>query len=248
MISIVIPVLNEESFIRECLESLKNQDSAGKYEVIIVDNGSRDNTVRIARQIGVKVVFCSRQGVTHARQAGAEAAKGEIVVQADADTVYPHNWLACLKKQFILHPGAIAVSGTFIYKNPPWWAGYEYFLRKSINVLAVMIVKRPIIVSGANFAFYKSAWVEIGGYEPDKYSSDQFNISSRLSKVGKIAYNRKSYCITSERSVVRPMREIIIAFLHHIYDFTAYNIKTHKIPSDKRKRKWRHSQAEPDLR
>ena len=76
MISVVIPAFNEENLIRECLESLKNQDFTGGYEVIVVDNGSNDNTFQIARDAGVKVVFCPQQRGLKRQTVGAEKSPG----------------------------------------------------------------------------------------------------------------------------------------------------------------------------
>lgn len=83
MISIVIPVLNEESCLADCLASLASQDYDGEYERIVADNGSTDGSVGVSRKFGVRVVSCSeKKSVFHARQAGADAARGDIVVQA----------------------------------------------------------------------------------------------------------------------------------------------------------------------
>jgi peptidoglycan/xylan/chitin deacetylase (PgdA/CDA1 family) len=223
--SVVIPAYNEELLIRESLESIKNQDFSGEYEVIVVDNGSKDNTAKIARDMGIKVVDCERKGVSNARQAGAEAASGEIIVQADADTIYPKWWLSRIDTQFNRHSKAQAVAGTFIYKTPPWWAWIEYFLRTFSNILSSVFFGRPFIISGANFAFKKNALLSIGGYDQNSYSSDQFNISTRLNKVGKVVYDRKSWCKTSNRSVAKPLGQIIRDFLGHLGHFTKHQIE-----------------------
>jgi peptidoglycan-N-acetylglucosamine deacetylase len=229
MISVVIPALNEERLIRESLESLQKQDYNGEYEIVVVDNGSRDNTAQIARSLGVKVIDCVRKGVSNARQAGAEAAAGEIIVQADADTIYPRWWLSRIKKQFNRHPKTVAVAGTFIYKNPPWWAVFEYFLRVFFNLLSAFILGRPYIISGANFAFRKTALSRIGGYDQNTYSSDQFNISTRLSKIGKIIYDRRSWCATSDRSVDKPLGMIIKALFGHLIFFARHIVSVKSV-------------------
>jgi peptidoglycan-N-acetylglucosamine deacetylase len=222
MITVVVPALNEEQLIRESLESLKRQDFNRDYEIIVVDNGSKDNTAQVARSLGVKVIECARKGVSNARQAGAEAAVGEIIIQADADTIYPKWWLSRIQKNFDRHPKAVAVAGTFIYKNPPWWAVFEYFLRVFFNLLTASIFGRPYIISGANFAFRKIGLTQIGGYDQNSYSSDQFNISTRLSKVGRIIYDRRSWCATSDRSVDKPLGTIIKAFFGHLIFFAKH--------------------------
>jgi peptidoglycan-N-acetylglucosamine deacetylase len=219
MISIVIPAFNEEKMIAESLASLKKQDYSGSYEIIVVDNGSHDGTSDVALSYGVIVVPCEKHGVAFARQAGLMAAAGEIVVQADADTIYPVWWLTRLKRQFDLHPKSIAVAGTFIYKNPPWWACFEYFLRSFFGQLSTWVFGRPYIVSGANLAFQKKALVNAGGYRQEAYSSDQIDITTRLSKIGKVHYDWKSYAFTSNRSVAKPTYRLVFEFLRNLSYF-----------------------------
>jgi glycosyltransferase involved in cell wall biosynthesis len=225
MMSVVIPAYNEQKYINRCLQSLKEQDYSGKYEIIVVDNGSSDNTQKIARSMGVRVISCPKKGVSYARQAGAEAARGLIIIQADADTIYPQWWLRRIKRQFDTHPKAVAVAGTFIYRNPPWWAAFEYFLRRVFGFLSAVLFGRPLIISGANFAFYKKSLEEIGGYKQDAYSSDQLDISARLSKKGKIYYDGRSYGATSSRAVAKPTFVVASEFFQHLYIFGRHTCK-----------------------
>jgi glycosyltransferase involved in cell wall biosynthesis len=149
MISIVIPALNEEKFIGRCLESLKNQDFKDTYEIIVVDNGSTDSTAKIAGEMGARVVICPQKGVSYARQAGAQAALGEIIVQTDADTIYPRWWLARIQKQFTSHKVPLA-SPYFLFQNP-----LVELLSTSLSPLIFCQSGpgRPYIISSANFAF-----------------------------------------------------------------------------------------------
>src|SRR4030067_187580 len=88
-IAIVIPAYNEEKYLASCLFSIKNQDYGGNYEVIVVDNGSHDRTSEVARSFGARLISCSQKGVVFARQNGADLAEADIIVQADADSVFP---------------------------------------------------------------------------------------------------------------------------------------------------------------
>jgi len=223
MISIVIPALNEEKFLPDCLESLRNQDYAGEYEIIVADNGSRDRTVEIARSFGARVVICSeKKGVAYARQAGADAAIGDIIVQADADTVYPRHWLARIGACFATHPGAVALAGRFFYRDPPSWAVVEYMLRHTVNWLTTALFNRPLAVSGATFAFRRRAFLSEGGYRGLSYSPDQYGISARLSKRGGIIYDRDLCVLTSARSVEKPFLTVVLDLIVHINRWASY--------------------------
>jgi len=95
MISIVIPTYNEEKYLPKLLESIKKQ-SYKDYEIIIADNNSKDNTRKLAKKYGCKVVEGGRPGV--ARQNGGQAAKYDIIFM-DADVVLPKNFLERFLKE-----------------------------------------------------------------------------------------------------------------------------------------------------
>jgi peptidoglycan/xylan/chitin deacetylase (PgdA/CDA1 family) len=210
MISVVIPALNEEKFLPDCLKSLRNQDYKGEYEIIVADNGSTDNTANIARSFGAKVVFCSEKSVFRARQVGADAACGDIIAQADADTIYPRGWLTRIADQFASHPRTVAVAGRYIYTDSPHWARLEYFLRHYINLITIALFGRPMLVSGATFAFRRREFLAGNGYRDIAYAPDQYGISGRLSKMGKVLYDKDLCVLTSSRSIGRKPTPVLI--------------------------------------
>jgi peptidoglycan/xylan/chitin deacetylase (PgdA/CDA1 family)/GT2 family glycosyltransferase len=228
MISVVIPALNEERFLADCLESLKNQDYQGEYEIIVADNGSSDNTASIARSYGVKGVLClEKKSVSYARKVGADTARGDIIAQADADTVYPRDWLTKIAEFFSSRPDAAALAGRFLYKDPPSWAGFEYFLRDSTNRLSALLFGRPLLVSGATFAFRRKAFMDVGGYGDVSFSADQLGISRRLSEAGKVYYDRDLYVLTSSRSVRKPLLFCLVEGAGHISRWGGYMCKSY---------------------
>lgn len=223
MISIVIPTLNEARFLPDCLRSLRNQDYAAEYEVIVADNGSTDESVNIARSFGVKVVSCpEKKSVFYARRMGAGAASGDIIVQADADTIYPRDWLKKLVGRLAAHPEAVAVAGRFVYRDPTLWAKAEYYLRNTINKLTARLFGTPLLVSGATFAFRRRAFLRAGGYEGIDYSADQYGIASRLSQTGKVLYDKDICVLTSSRSVQKPTIILLRDVLVHIKRLVTY--------------------------
>lgn len=97
-ISVIVPALNEERVIGRCLASLKQQKlPAARFEVIVVDNGSKDRTREIARSFGrwlsVKVVERSGVRIAALRNFGAAFGRGEFLAFLDADCVAPRHWL-----------------------------------------------------------------------------------------------------------------------------------------------------------
>ncbi|MBT9166359.1 MAG: Peptidoglycan-N-acetylglucosamine deacetylase [Chloroflexi bacterium] len=226
-LSVVIPALNEEKLLPECLKSLECQDYRGQYEVIMVDNGSTDATASIARNFGIKVISCPEiKSVFYARQVGADAARGDIVVQADADTVYPKGWLNRIASQFASHPEVAAIAGRFFYSDEFLWARVEHLLKYYINRVTVALFGRPLIVSGATFAFRRRDFLSLNGYRGLSYSPDQYGICARLSKRGKVLYDKDLYCLTSARRVQKPTFIIILDVLAHLASWGAYLIQS----------------------
>src|SRR5690349_12508105 len=93
-VSIVIPAYNEEFHLRSCLQAIADQ-SQPVHEVIVVDNNSSDQTAKVAATYPfVKVIHEPRQGRVFARNAGFNAATGDVVGRIDADIILPVDWVA----------------------------------------------------------------------------------------------------------------------------------------------------------
>lgn len=95
-ISVIIPCYNDASLLRRCLDSLAQQDLPPD-EVIVVDNGSTDDTAEVATAAGARVVAEPRRGITWATRAGFDAATGDILARTDADVVAPVDYVSRLR-------------------------------------------------------------------------------------------------------------------------------------------------------
>jgi peptidoglycan/xylan/chitin deacetylase (PgdA/CDA1 family) len=221
-ISVVVPVFNEETFLLRCLQSLRSQDYPGEQELIIVDNGSTDASAKIARDFGVKVISCPEKGVAFARQMGAYAATGDVIVQADADTVYSPDWLSQIGAHFTKHEKTAALAGAFIYLDPPWWGEIEYFSRRAVNVLSTFFIGKVAFVSGANFAFRREAFLKAAGYDASSLYPDQWGIASRLGKTGKVDYDPTLTAATSSRRIQKPVFVVFGEFIRNFSGVMAH--------------------------
>ena len=87
LVSIIIPAHNEERYIEKTLSHIKKQ-SYRNIEIIVVDDGSIDNTTKKAKIYADKIIkLKKRKGVSYARNAGAKVARGDLLVFLDADTM-----------------------------------------------------------------------------------------------------------------------------------------------------------------
>jgi lipopolysaccharide/colanic/teichoic acid biosynthesis glycosyltransferase/GT2 family glycosyltransferase len=113
MISIVVPAYNAERTLPECLRALRQQTVAPSgYEILVVDDGSDDGTSEVARAAGVTVIRQSHQGAAAARNAGAAAAQGEIVLFTDADCAPSHDWIEQMSAPFA-DPHVVGAKGVY---------------------------------------------------------------------------------------------------------------------------------------
>lgn len=201
--SVVIPAYNEEHYLMACLKSLIKQDIAGGFEVIVVDNNSTDRTASIARDAGATVVFQPERGVCQARQLGTEIASGAIVVSADADTVYPEDWLSSIARWFDEHPADIAVGGPCFFSDGPGWG-----LRLQRMLFgAVAFVHRlggPVLyITATNFAFRRDLFP---GYDLRlTQGGDELDLLRRLRRRGRVAFDPGNPATTSARRMEKGM-------------------------------------------
>ena len=91
-ISIIIPNLNMGDKLKLCLESISNQSNAPRYEIIVVDGGSTDNSIDIAKKFGCKV-YVDKKSLGSQRQTGLLNSIGKYVIFTDADVVVFPDWL-----------------------------------------------------------------------------------------------------------------------------------------------------------
>ena len=105
LISVIMPAFNEEKSIGECLKSLKNQ-SYKPIEIIVVDDGSHDNTLKIISNLksqtsNLKLLRQNHLGPGPARNLGASNSKGEILVFVDADMTFDKKFIKDLVKPIV---------------------------------------------------------------------------------------------------------------------------------------------------
>lgn len=212
LISVVVPTYNEEKYIQKCLASLLNQSlDQSEYEIIVVDNGSRDTTRKIVKDYPVRLITLPNPSVVKARQKGVDVSRGTIIASADADTVYPRNWLANIKHTFDKQPKVIGVVGWIYFTNSKPLFNYSVALSQEINLFLYKVFGQFPLVFAANFAFLKVSLLTIGGYPLHlRELGDQQYLLFKLQKIGKVAVVKKLYCHTSGRRHSAGTKNIII--------------------------------------
>lgn len=165
-VSIIIPVRNAGKIIGQCLESLNNINyPRDKYEIIISDSESTDNTPEIVKKYGAVLVSTQKRSVVAGRNEGFKIARGEIVAFSDADCVMDKDWIKNSLKYFA-DPKIGAVGGPnitpnndkpfaravgFVFNQPLFCAGSVYgrILNKAKEVQSIpgcnVIYRREVL-------------------------------------------------------------------------------------------------------
>jgi GT2 family glycosyltransferase len=166
-ISVIIPTHNRAALLRQTLRCLTRQTyPAEKYEVIVVDNGSADDTAvylqTLAQKGEVTYIRQSSLGPAVARNVGAKIAQGEILVFTDDDCLPEPQWLAALAAVYQDNRAAVAVGGKVKNVDAGHWLRHYYHIqaerRQHPN-------GSPRFLDTANASFRRAVFAQVGGFQ-----------------------------------------------------------------------------------
>ncbi|MBI5085639.1 MAG: glycosyltransferase [Acidobacteria bacterium] len=178
-VSVVIAAFNEEKVIRRTVESVLDSDYAG-LEVVVVDDGSSDGTLALLREAfasneRVRVMTQENAGKSAALNRAFRAARNEIVVAVDADTIFRRETIQRLVRHFE-DERVGAVSGNARVGNRHNWLtrfqSIEYILGFNLDRRALDLVNAITVVPGAVGAWRKSLVLDLGGFSHDTLAED----------------------------------------------------------------------------
>jgi rSAM/selenodomain-associated transferase 2 len=175
MISVIIPVINEANNIKNISRDLLDNS---EVEIIIVDGGSQDETVEIARDLGLKVIS-SERGRAKQMNLGASVARGDILLFLHADTQLP---LGFEKLVIQALSRSQTVAGAFSLKIASKMRGIK-LIEKIVNMRS-RLFQLPY---GDQAIFISQDWFnKVGGF-PDLPIMEDFELILRLKKLGRIS-------------------------------------------------------------
>ncbi len=184
-ISVVMPAYNEGEFIGETLKSLLAQ-TYKEFELIVVDNNSTDNTSDVAKRYGAKVVYEKNKGVAHARQAGFMAARGQIIICTDSDSILPQDWVQNMLTEFEIDKTVVAYGGLgFLYSGPVAARAACRYLFSAFWIID-KFVSGGWNLAGFNMGVRSEAFHKIGGFNTTLTLGEDIDLAKRLREVGKI--------------------------------------------------------------
>lgn len=196
-VSIVIPAYNEESTIRHCLMACVDQSSPA-HELIVVNNRSTDATA--ARVEAMREAFPearirlveqdAEQGITPTRNAGFDAATGDVIGRIDADSAIAPDWVEQVQAAFA--DGSIdAASGSVDYYDMPMRA-FGHRADDAYRSLQAKLAGEFVFLFGSNMAIRRSAWLDVRDTvcaDRDDLMHEDLDLAIHLALAGKrIAY------------------------------------------------------------
>lgn len=198
MLSIIIPALNSASTISYTLSSIfSNEFPRELFEVFVVDNGSSDGTIEVAKKYPVKIYTCLEKGIGPPRNLGMKKAKSDILCYTDSDCIVDSNWLRSIHDFFEANPEVDGVGGpTLPYpcpQNRVQELTGEIFVDEQMYPVTTKKVKfgssGPLLF-GSNSAYKKEALISVGGFPEPGGSS--LELSWKLAAVNRtLVFNPK---------------------------------------------------------
>ncbi len=182
MISIIIPTLNEASYIERSLQSIKNQ-SAENIEIIVIDGGSSDNTVEIAGQYA-DLVMVERSNIAAARNLGAKHARGGVLIFLDADSTIAPDF-ALKIEEFFSASGIAAAYGKMVPFEEEMTVGLRALTFIGYRLVPkISLLLGSYIISGPCMVVSKSAFDAVKGFREDLDTAEDLDLYRRLAPYG----------------------------------------------------------------
>ncbi|MGP5227005.1 glycosyltransferase family 2 protein [Arthrobacter rhombi] len=181
-VSVVIPVKDDAGKLLHCLEALARQQMAPR-EIIVVDNGSSDDSAGVARRNGAEVLFEPRPGIGVASAAGYNRARGDILARLDADSVPAPDWIATILRSFHADASVDAITGPAHFNDGPSALRRPALLAYLLPYFALSsLALGHVPLFGSNMAFRRRAWHEVRNHlHTDRWLvHDDFDLSFHL--------------------------------------------------------------------
>lgn len=203
-VTLIIPAHNEEGYIGACLDSFERYGRGFFKEVIVVDNASTDKTAEIARsRPGVRVVRTSEKGLTHARQAGLEAASSEYLAFIDADCRITPRWTETIAYYFKKYPHAVSLTGPVRYHDGPAYLKHLIMPLQWLTLPAAYLIDGYHIIGG-NFIARRDALIRAGGFDKTiAFYGEDSDIGRRLAASGPVLLRMNLIVETSTRRLMK---------------------------------------------
>lgn len=206
-LSFIVPAHNEESIIAETLRAIHAtaRDAGETYEIIVVDDASTDGTTRIARHEGAMALSINRRHIAAARNAGAAAASGDLLLFVDADTTV--NAASVQAAVRSIRAGAVGGGARLRFDHPMPAYG------RAVIRPFLWIYARLGLAAGCFLFSTRKAFVAVGGFDERLYASEEISLSRRLARHGQFVILEERVVTSSRKFRTHTAREMLWTFV-----------------------------------
>ncbi len=205
-ITVIIPAHNEEEYIAESIRSVINAEFEGKKDIIVVDDGSADQTAKIASSFKeVKLIRVSHSGKASALNAVLKVAEGEVVAVVDGDSFIGRNSLQAVVSEVERFNVVAASCPVGVRNRKKFVCMWLHLVEIYFSLIRFLFSKinANITTPGPLSAYRKKELVEIGGFSSDGFSEDA-DVAIRLIRKGyKIGFAENTMVETNMPSDLR---------------------------------------------
>lgn len=196
-ISVIIPAFNSQDYIRSCLDAVFSQDyPADSFEVIVVDNGSVDQTLELVKRHRAKIVSTSSISISRSRNLGAQEARGEIFVFLDSDCEVPKNWLRTAEDLFSREEVSAAGCWYELPEQASFWARtWEVCMRHRRHFTG-----KTMWVPSCGLFVRKTVFEEIGGFSEGMSTSEDVDLCRRIRDTGRLIFSKAELAVRHLRN------------------------------------------------
>ncbi|MBF0514982.1 MAG: glycosyltransferase, partial [Desulfovibrionaceae bacterium] len=210
-VAVVIPAYNEAKVIRQTIASLLAADRPEEFEIIVVDDGSTDDTLGVLRRAfagvpALRVFTKPNAGKSEALNYGINRTTADVVVTLDADTIFAKDTITRLAGRFA-DPKVGAVAGNAKVGNRINFLtrcqALEYITSQNLDRRAMNTINSITVVPGAVGAWRRTALAQAGGFLSDTMAEDA-DLTIRIREGGyKIVYEDRAVALTEAPDTVR---------------------------------------------
>jgi glycosyltransferase involved in cell wall biosynthesis len=183
LVSVIIPAYNAQSHLRRAIDSVFSQ-TRSSIEVIVIDDGSTDETATVCKQYGTRVryFFQDNKGASVARNFGVAKAFGEVVIFLDADDELNASAIEALADPLFKNEGAGGCSGILLLKG----SGEHDFLRPpkdcfpSGSIPLYSVSQRHPVSSATGVAVRRSYFEKVGGFSAGVHFGEDIELWNKL--------------------------------------------------------------------
>jgi glycosyltransferase involved in cell wall biosynthesis len=206
VLSIIIPAHDEEVLLGATLDAIgvAVRDAGETAEIIVVDDGSTDRTAAIARERGAAVVAVNVRQIGAARNAGARAARGALLLFVDADTIVSSRVLRGAVEAWRAGCVGGGAGAVFEPSAPPW--------AHRLIGLAARIMRTVRWAPGCFLFARRDAFERTGGFDERFFASEEIHLSRALKRLGPFVMLRDNVLTSARKAEQYSMAHILWLF------------------------------------